>query len=271
LVVFGRSNGLRSIEIIDDAGQREPLTFDEEVYVVGGSSNLEFDTNVLRVAFQSMVTPAQIIDIDLVTGERTLIKETPVLGGYDPAEYTSRREWADAEDGTRIPISIVHRSDVDFSEPRPMLLYGYGSYEASMDPTFSSARLSLLDRGIVFAIAHVRGGGEMGRLWHRHGKMASKVNTFTDFIACAEHLIGAGYTEPSLLAARGGSAGGLLMGAVINLRPELFKAGHRTGPVRGRDQHHARRDTPTDRDRMGGVGQPGHPRAIRVDALVFAV
>ncbi|MDH3248392.1 MAG: S9 family peptidase [Acidimicrobiia bacterium] len=224
LVVFGRSNGLRSIEIIDDSGERRPLSFDEEVYAVGGSSNLEFDTDVLRVAYQSMVTPARIIDIDLTTGERTLVKETPVLGGYDAAEYTSRREWAEAADGTPIPISIVHRADLDVSGPRPMLLYGYGSYEASMDPTFSSARLSLLDRGVIFAIAHVRGGGEMGRLWHRSGKMASKINTFTDFIACADHLIDAGYTEPSMLAARGGSAGGLLMGAVMNLRPELFKA-----------------------------------------------
>ncbi len=224
LIVFGRSNGLRSIEVIDDAGGRRPLDFDEEVYAVGGSSNLEFDTDILRVAYQSMVTPAQIIDIDLVTGERTLVKETPVLGGYDPAEYTSRREWAEAGDGTRIPISIVHRADLDTTGPRPMLLYGYGSYEASMDPTFSSARLSLLDRGVVFAIAHVRGGGEMGRLWHRNGKMASKINTFTDFIACADHLVDAGCTESSMLAARGGSAGGLLMGAVMNLRPDLFRA-----------------------------------------------
>lgn len=224
LVVFGRSNGLRSIEVIDDSGRRDPLSFDEEVYAVGASSNLEFDTHVLRVAYQSMVTPARIIDIDLQSGERTLIKETPVLGGYDPSEYSSRREWAVAADGARIPISIVHRSDLDTSTPRPMLLYGYGSYEASMDPTFSSARLSLLERGVIFAIAHVRGGGEMGRLWHRSGKMASKVNTFTDFIACAEHLIDAGYTQPSMLAARGGSAGGLLMGAVMNLRPDLFQA-----------------------------------------------
>ncbi len=224
LVVFGRSNGLRSIEVIDDSGRRDRLSFDEEVYVVGGSSNLEFDTHVLRVAYQSMVTPAQIIDIDLQSGGRTLIKETPVLGGYDPSEYNSRREWAVAPDGARIPISIIHRSDLDTSTPRPMLLYGYGSYEASMDPTFSAARLSLLERGVIFAIAHVRGGGEMGRLWHRSGKMASKVNTFTDFIACAEHLIDAGYTQPSMLAARGGSAGGLLMGAVMNLRPDLFQA-----------------------------------------------
>ncbi len=224
LAVFGRSNGLRSIDIIDDTGRIEPLTFGEEVYAVGVSSNLEFETAVLRVAYQSMVTPAQIIDVDLNTGLRTLVKETPVLGGYDPSDYVSRREWAVAADGTRIPISIVHRADLDTSGPKPMLLYGYGSYEASIDPTFSSARLSLLDRGVIFAIAHVRGGGEMGRLWHRNGKMATKINTFTDFIRCADHLVDAGYTQPSVLAARGGSAGGLLMGAVINLRPELFKA-----------------------------------------------
>ena len=213
LAVFGRSNGLQSIDIIDDNGSIQQLEFGEDVYAVGASSNLEFETSVLRVAYQSMVTPAQIIDIDLQSGQRTLIKETPVLGGYDPGDYVSRREWAIEPDGTRIPISVVHRADLDTSGPRPMLLYGYGS-----------ARLSLLDRGVIFAIAHVRGGGEMGRLWHRNGKMASKINTFTDFVACAEHLIDSGYTEPSILAARGGSAGGLLMGAVMNLRPELFKA-----------------------------------------------
>ena len=224
LVVFGRDQGLRSIDVIDRDGERTAITFDEEIYTVGPSSNLEFETTVLRVAYQSMVTPTRIVDIDLVTHERTLVKETPVLGDYDPTDYESSREWAVAADGTRIPISLVRRADLDTSAPKPLLLYGYGSYEAPMDPYFSAARLSLLDRGVIFAIAHIRGGGEMGKLWHRDGKMANKMNTFTDFVACAEYLVDEGITEPERLAARGGSAGGLLMGAVMNLRPDLFAA-----------------------------------------------
>lgn len=223
-VVFGRSNGLRSIDVIGPDNEPTPLSFPEDVHSVGPSSNLEYETSTLRVGYQSMVTPTQIIDIDLVSGERTLVKETPVLGGYEPSDYVSRREWAKAADGAQIPISIVHRADLDVDRPQPLLLYGYGSYESSTDPTFSSARLSLLDRGVIFAIAHVRGGGEMGRLWHRSGKMAAKINTFTDFVTCADHLIAAGTTEPSVIAARGGSAGGLLVGAVMNLRPELLRA-----------------------------------------------
>lgn len=224
VVVFGRDQGLRSIDVIDETGSVTPLTFDEAIYTVGPSSNLEYETTNLRVAYQSMVIPTRIVDIDLVTGERTLVKETPVLGGYDPDEYVSSREWAAAEDGTRIPISLVRRADLDTSTTSPTLLYGYGSYEAPMDPYFSAARLSLLDRGGIFAIAHIRGGGEMGKLWHRAGKMANKMNTFTDFVACAEHLVSTGITEPAKLAARGGSAGGLLMGSVMNLRPDLFAA-----------------------------------------------
>lgn len=223
-VVFGRSGGLRAINVIDTDGSVRPITFPEPVHTVSGSGNLEYETSVLRVTYQSMVTPAQIIDIDLETGQRTLVKETPVLGGYSPDDYVSRREWASAEDGTLLPISIVHRADLDVSRPQPTLLYGYGSYEISVDPTFSSARLSLLERGVIYAIAHVRGGGEMGRLWHRTGKMAAKVNTFTDFIACADHLIETGTSESHIMAARGGSAGGLLVGAVMNMRPDLFGA-----------------------------------------------
>ncbi len=171
-----------------------------------------------------MVTPPQIIDVDLLTGEHTLIKETPVLGGYEPAQYTTRRMWATSPDGTRVPISLVHRADLDTTVAAPLLLYGYGSYELTVDPYFSIARLSLLDRGAIFALAHPRGGGAMGRLWYEDGKLAKKENTFKDFVACAEAVIDAGLTSPDLLAARGGSAGGLLMGAITNMRPDLFNA-----------------------------------------------
>jgi oligopeptidase B len=169
-----------------------------------------------------MVTPSSVFDYDMNTRERVLLKQQPVLGGYDPEQYVTVRQWATATDGARIPISIVHRKD---RAPRgPALLYGYGSYEASMDPGFSSVRLSLLDRGFVFAIAHIRGGGEMGRRWYLDGKFLHKRNTFTDFVACAEHLVAEGWTMSDRLAIRGGSAGGLLMGAVVNARPDLFGA-----------------------------------------------
>lgn len=224
VVVFGRSDGLRAIEVISADGTRNPLEFEEEVYSVGGTGNLEYETSTLRVGYQSMVTPQRIIDIDLATGERTLVKETPVLGDYDPADYVASRDWATASDDTRVPITLVHRADLDISEPRPLVLYGYGSYEVSTDPYFSPSRLSLLDRGVVFAIAHPRGGGEMGKLWHRNGKMAHKLNTFTDFNTCAQHLVDSGLTTTDMIAAWGGSAGGLLMGACANLRPDLYKA-----------------------------------------------
>lgn len=162
-------------------------------------------------------------DLVVTTGERRLLKQQTVLGEYDPARYEQHREWATAADGTRVPISLVYRSDlVTPGEPAPTLLYGYGSYEISIDPTFSISRVSLLDRGMVYAIAHVRGGGELGRLWYEHGKELEKRNSFTDFIDCARHLIDRGLAAPDGLVAEGRSAGGLLMGAVANLAPELF-------------------------------------------------
>jgi oligopeptidase B len=168
------------------------------------------------------VVPDSIYDCDLRTGELTLRKRKPVLGGYDPTRYEQHREWAVADDGTRVPISLVCRTGTVRDGTAPCVLYGYGSYEASMDPWFSIPRLSLVDRGVVFAIAHVRGGGEMGRAWYDHGKLLSKKNTFTDFVACARHLAKEGWTSPARLVARGGSAGGLLMGAVANLAPDAF-------------------------------------------------
>jgi oligopeptidase B len=162
----------------------------------------------------------RIFDIDLASGERALLREQPVLGGYRREDYVERRDWAVAADGTRIPISLTYRKGIEF--PAPTVLYGYGAYESSEDPRFSIARLSLLDRGMVFAIAHIRGGGEMGRMWYERGKLLEKKNTFTDFIAVATHLVDSGITRPENLVALGGSAGGLLMGAVANMAPHLF-------------------------------------------------
>jgi oligopeptidase B len=225
LVLHERADGLRRIRIRRiSTGAEELLDQPEAVGTVSGGANAEFETSVLRYGYTSMVTPSSVFEVDLDTGERVLRKQQPVLGGYDPDEYVTERLWATAEDGIRVPISVVRRRDRAVDQPGPALLYGYGSYEASMDPTFSSIRLSLLDRGFLFAIAHVRGGGEMGRRWYLDGKMQAKRNTFTDFVACARHLVDEGLTSPAQLGIRGGSAGGLLMGAVVNLAPELFGA-----------------------------------------------
>ena len=210
-------------------GWRVELKFDEPLYTVGMGANPEWHQPTIRLGYGSMVTPSTVLDYEPATGERRVLKQQPVLGGYDPARYAQRREWAVAEDGTRVPISLVYRRDlVDAGNdgapgmPAPLELYGYGSYEHSIDPSFSIARLSLLDRGVVFAVAHVRGGGELGRFWYEDGKKLTKKNTFTDFVACARHLIDSGWTTPERMVAEGGSAGGLLMGAVANLAPELF-------------------------------------------------
>ena len=184
--------------------------------------NAEPDSPVLRIGRMSMVTPSSVLQVSLSDRTETLLKQEPVLGDFDPARYTSYREWAVAPDGTRIPLSVVHRRDLEL--PAPCVLYGYGAYEISIDPSFSHHRLSLLDRGVVFAIAHVRGGGEMGRAWYEQGRMEHKANTFSDFIASARHLVEAGVARPGALAGRGGSAGGLLIGAVANQAPELFRA-----------------------------------------------
>ncbi|BDB45141.1 MULTISPECIES: S9 family peptidase [Mycobacterium] len=201
-------------------GTPTELEFDSELMSSGLGANPNWVTPKLRVGAGSFVTPVRIYDMDLVTGERTLLKEQPVLGDYRREDYVERRDWAIAADGARIPVSIVHRADIEF--PAPALIYGYGAYEMCEDPRFSIARLSLLDRGMVFVVAHVRGGGEMGRLWYEDGKLLRKKNTFTDFIAVARHLVDSGLTRPQQLVALGGSAGGLLMGAVANMAPDLF-------------------------------------------------
>ncbi len=205
-------------------GTFEELEFPEELYDAGIEGNPEWDAPVLRLSYNSYVTPAQIYDYVVATGERRLLKEQEIPCGYEPSDYTARRVWVTAHDGAQIPVSVVHRSDLDLSHPNPMLLYGYGSYEVSLSPTFSVVRSSLLDRGLIFATAHIRGGGEMGRHWYEDGKMLKKKNTFTDFIACADHFINTGVTAPDMLVASGGSAGGLLMGAIANMGGDRFKA-----------------------------------------------
>jgi oligopeptidase B len=228
LVVYEREDGETRIRVIDAVtGVSTPVDQPEAPSTVWGGANPEYDSTTLRYEYTSMVTPRSVFDLDLETGKLELRKRQPVLGDFDPDRYATERRWARAEDGTRVPISLVYRTDLvaaGAGAGAPCLLYGYGSYEASMDPTFSSLRLSLLDRGFVFAIAHVRGGGEMGRRWYEAGKFLSKPNTFSDFVACAHTLIDEGWTSPDRLVARGGSAGGLLMGAVANLAPELFRA-----------------------------------------------
>ncbi|MEU4549609.1 S9 family peptidase [Nonomuraea dietziae] len=220
-VVHFRRDGLTGIRILpyplQDRDAYE-IEFPEPLYDVGPAGNPEFTTERLRLGYTSMVTPPSVYDYDLETRQLILLKQRPVLGGYDAGEYEQFREWATAEDGTKVPISIVKRKDA--GRPAPTLLYGYGSYETSIDPSFSVARLSLLDRGFAFAIAHVRGGGEMGRRWYEEGKLTRKKNTFTDFVAAARHLKATGWSDR--IIARGGSAGGLLMGAVANLAPEEF-------------------------------------------------
>ena len=220
LVVSLRAEGRTELDVLEvDSGERRRLAFDEPIYTVGLGVNREFDTSVVRVEYTSMTTPPSTIDVDLVSDAREVRKVQPVLG-VDLSQYESARSWATASDGTRIPMSFVWRKDR--VQGGPAVLYGYGSYEISYDPSFSTERLSLLDRGVAFGIAHIRGGGEMGRAWYEHGKKLEKVNSFTDFVACAEQLVKDGWTTPAQLGIRGGSAGGLLMGAVLNLRPDLF-------------------------------------------------
>lgn len=228
MVVQERDRGtlkLRVFEWVDGAWGRDwHIPFDETVYSAGGDVNAEFASDVYRVAYTSMVTPHSILDVDLRSGERTLMKRQPVLGGYDPALYDSTQIMARAADGTEVPISLVWKRQWRLGQPQPLLMYGYGAYGIPVDPYFSSSRLSLLDRGVVFAIAHVRGGGDRGRRWYDDGKLASKPNSFTDLVACAEALVAQGWTTPAQLIIEGGSAGGLLVAAAANLRPDLFRA-----------------------------------------------
>jgi oligopeptidase B len=224
-VLVERADGLRRLSVLRlSDGDRHVIEQPEAVNTAWFGPNPEWDTGTLRLEYTSLVTPRSAIDYAMDSRERTIVKVQPVLGGYAPSEYVSGRVWADAPDGTRVPISYVHRRDIAHDGSAPALLYGYGSYEHSIDPTFDSERVSLLDRGFVFAIAHIRGGGELGRRWYEDGKLLHKRNTFTDFCACADHLVSECFTTHARLAIRGASAGGLLMGAVVNMRPDLAAA-----------------------------------------------
>ncbi len=221
-VLGQRSDGLQRLEVLDTTtGELHVVAQPDAAYTAFPGSHPDYEGGVMRFFYTSLTAPWQAVDYDMAARTRTIVKEQPVRGGYNRDDYATERLWATARDGVRVPISIVYRKGSRTSSS-PLLLYGYGAYEVSSDPMFDSNRLSLLDRGFAFAIAHVRGGGEMGREWYEDGKLLRKRNTFDDFIACAEHLVAAGHTVPERLAIRGRSAGGLLIGAVLNQRPELF-------------------------------------------------
>ncbi len=225
MVVQERDRGVLKLRVWDLAsGGSWYVPFDESVYTAEGDVNEEFDTDVFRFEYTSLVTPHSVFDLDMASGERRLLKRQPVLGGYDPGLYASEQFMARADDGTEVPVSLVYRRDRRVGEPQPLLMYGYGAYGFASDVYFSSSRLSLLDRGVVFAVAHVRGGGDRGRLWYDEGKLAKKANSFSDFVACAQALVDRRWTAPDKLIIEGGSAGGLLVAAAANLRPELFRA-----------------------------------------------
>jgi len=224
VVISERSNGLNRLKVMTwDNSESYYIPFDNETYTAYTGTNPDFNTDVLRFTYNSMTTPTSVVDFNMTTREKTVRKEQEVLGGFDKKNYISDRIWATAEDGTRIPMSIVYRKGIRMDGSNPVLQYAYGSYGSTIDPYFSTVRLSLLDRGFIFAIAHVRGGEYLGRTWYEDGKLLKKKNTFTDFIDCTLHLIEHNYTSPECLYASGGSAGGLLMGAIMNMAPHLYK------------------------------------------------
>jgi oligopeptidase B len=224
LVLVERQGGLRQMRVRPWSGEEEHyLDFGEPAYQAWLQNNLEMDSHILRFGYESMRTPESVYDYDMRTRQKLLLKQEEVLGGFEASDYSTERLHAPARDGTLIPVSIVYRKGIERNGENPLVLYGYGSYGASMDASFASSRFSLIDRGFVYAIAHIRGGQELGRAWYEDGKLLNKKNTFTDFIDVAEHLIDEGYTSSDRLFARGGSAGGLLMGAVLNMRPDLWK------------------------------------------------
>jgi oligopeptidase B len=219
-----RKDGLLRLRIMPWSGQGEHyIDFGEPAYMAYPSQNPDFNTPLVRYVYTSMTTPMSVFDYNMVTREKKLLKREEVLGGFDSANYQAERLFATAQDGTRVPISLVYRKGFRKNGTSPLLLYGYGSYGASMDATFDPFRISLLDRGFVYALGHIRGGEELGRRWYEDGKLLKKKNTFTDFIACADYLVREKYADPRRLFAEGGSAGGLLMGAVVNMRPDLFR------------------------------------------------
>ena len=225
MVVSEKEGGLNHLRVIDmKTRQSHRITTDESDYALFLAGNPEFNTTTVRFNYQSMVTPSSVYDYDLNTRQRKLLKQQEVLGGYEAKNYEAKRIWAVARDATKVPVSLVYKKGVKVDGTAPMLLYAYGSYGASMAPTFSSSRLALLDRGVIYALAYIRGGGELGEEWREQGRMMNKLNTFYDFIDCADYLVKNKYTSSDRLVIQGGSAGGLLMGAVTNMRPDLFKA-----------------------------------------------
>ncbi len=230
-VVLEKSKALNLIRMLDfRTGKWASMSFPEPVYTASGAGNPEYDTHVYRYSYTSMITPQSIFDYDMETHKSTLLKQQEVLGGYDASQYVSERQWATARDGVKVPLSIVYKKGFKRDGTAPLFLYAYGSYGIGMSATFSSGRLSLLDRGMVYVIAHIRGGDEMGEAWHDDGMLMKKKNTFFDFVDCAEYLVKEKWTSKDRLVIQGGSAGGLLMGAVVNLRPDLFRAVHAAVP-----------------------------------------
>lgn len=223
LVLSERKGGLTQIRVMPWEGEDHYIQFKEDACLAYTSTNLEFDTEILRIGYQSMTTPGSVYDYNMVSKDMKLLKQQEVLGGFNADDYVSERLYATARDGVKVPISLVYHKDTPKDGTAPLLLYAYGSYGSSMEPYFSSARLSLLNRGFVYAIAHIRGGEEMGRHWYEDGKLLNKKNTFKDFIDCGEYLVKEQYAAPDMLFAQGGSAGGLLMGAIMNMRPDLWK------------------------------------------------
>ncbi len=224
VVVWGRRGGLPAALLIVEGDAPRYLEMPEPVYQVGPGKNYEFEATSLRYRYESPITPLSIFDQDIASGERTLLRQTPVLGGFNSEEYSTERVWGQAADGAAIPLSVVYHRDTPIDGSAPLVVYAYGAYETSIPAGFSIPRLSLLDRGAVYAVAHVRGGGEMGRAWYEAGRMENKPNTFSDLIDATRHLVGGGYGDPGRLATRGGSAGGLTVGAALNLRPDLYRA-----------------------------------------------
>jgi oligopeptidase B len=224
-VLVERENGLPELTVVDfTSGAKKRISYPEPVYTSAPQVNREFKTKYFRYAYQSLITPASVFDYDAEKHTSTLLKQTEVPGGYDPTKYQSERVWATAKDGVKVPISVIYRKDLKKADgTNPLYVYAYGSYGFNLPVTFNATRLSLLDRGVVMAYAHIRGGADMGKQWHDAGRMMNKMNTFTDFIACTEHLVASKYGSRDKIAIEGGSAGGLLMGAVTNLRPDLFK------------------------------------------------
>jgi oligopeptidase B len=224
-VLVERENGLPQLTVVNLAsGEKQRITYPEPVYTASPQTNREFKTKFFRYSYQSLITPPSVFDYDVEKHTSALLKQTEVPGGYEPAKYKSERVWATAKDGVKVPVSVVYRADLKKADgSNPLYVYAYGSYGAILPVTFSSSRLSLLDRGVVMAYAHIRGGGDLGKTWHDAGRMMNKMNTFTDFIVCTEYLVGNKYGARDRVAIEGGSAGGLLMGAVTNLRPDLFK------------------------------------------------